>query len=124
MKFAGRTAGCVVGVLTFGWAEAGQPGSSSEALAHSVAALTTAAAQAATAEILVLGALLAASLVALAWALHSRNRHRRLCEYYEKCFYETRDSLDMVATALGQRRFLSLMRLGCERAAAANARDE
>jgi hypothetical protein len=73
---------------------------------------------------MVLGGLLAVSLVALGWALHSRHRHRRLCEYYEKCFYETRDSLDMVATALGQRRFLSLMRLGCERAAASNAREE
>lgn len=73
--------------------------------------------------LIVLGVLLAICLIALAWALYSRNRHRRLSAYYEKCFYETRDSLDLVATALGQRRFISIMRLGCERAAATNPQD-
>lgn len=126
VKLAYRSSVSWVRLPALGLLQTGTSAAAAAAAPGGAAGVTAAAVPASAipgAEVLVLGGLLALSLAALCWALHSRNHHRRLREYYEKSFYETRDSLDLVATALGQRRFLSLMRLGCERAAAANPHD-
>lgn len=59
----------------------------------------------------VLATLLVLAIAGLAWSVYSLYQHRRLREYYEQSFYQTRDSLDVIATALGQHRFVNIMRL-------------
>jgi hypothetical protein len=59
----------------------------------------------------ILATLLVLATAGLAWSVYSLYQHRRLRAYYEQSFYQTRDSLDVIATALGQHRFVNIMRL-------------
>lgn len=71
----------------------------------------------------VLATLLVLATAGLAWSVYSLYQHRRLREYYEQSFYETRDSLDVIATALGQHRFVNIMRLAWQQSAQTTSDD-
>jgi len=70
-----------------------------------------------------LATLLILALAGLAWSVYSLYQHRRLRRYYEQSFYQTRDSLDVIATALGEHRFVNIMRLAWQQSTQATSDD-